>query len=57
MMTRPSQKPGVMREENIMSTTTSFIKEKITIATSEEDIQAERKMTEAAEEEWTPQRN
>lgn len=52
MMTRSGQKAGVTREEDIMSTTTSFIKkEKIIIGTSEEDIQAERKTTETAEKE------
>ena len=55
MRTRPGQEVGVTREGDIMSTTSIIMKEKITIGTSEEDIQVERKMTETAEEEWTPQ--
>ena len=54
MRIRPGQEVGVTREEDIMSTTSTVMKEKITIGTSEEDIQVERKMT---EEEWTPQLN
>ena len=55
MKTRPGQEVNVTREEDITSTTSTIMKEKITIGTSEEDIQVERKMTESAEEEWTPQ--
>lgn len=57
MRTRPSQEVGVMGEEDIMFTTSIIMKEKITIGTSEEDIQVKRKMTETAEEELTPQLN
>ena len=54
MRMRSDQEVGITREENIMSTASIIKKEKITIGTSEEDTQAERKRTKAAEEEWTP---
>ena len=37
MRTRSDQEVGIMREEDIMSTTSIIKKEKITIGTSEED--------------------
>ena len=54
MRTMSGQGVGIKREEDIMSTISIIRKEMITIGISDEDIQAERKMTRTAEEQWTP---